>query len=327
MKILLTGGAGFIGSHVARRLLDLGHNVICVDNFDPYYDPKIKERNIQEFISNKKFVLYKEDICDFTIMEKIFRKERPDKVLHLAAKVGVRASIENPGAYIKTNIEGTLNLLRLSVKHDVDNFVFASSSSVYGNNKKIPFSEEDLTDMPISLYGASKKAGELLVYTYHHLYKLPCTILRFFTVYGPGGRPDMAPYLFVDAIYKGKRIRRFGKGDSSRDYTYIDDVVLGIISVLEKNFAFEIFNLGNSKPVKLNYFISVIEKLLGKKAKIREVSLQTGDAAVTFADISKAKKLLRYKPMISIEEGMKRFINWYLTHSTSSVSDALDKFD
>lgn len=311
MKILVTGGSGFIGSHTCRRLLELGHQVICVDNFNNYYSPKVKRANIKDLLGNKNFKCYKADILNFKKMEEIFAKEKPDKIIHLAARAGVRASIEDPDIYIKTNIEGTLSLLRLAVQYNIHNFIFASSSSVYGNDAKIPFSEDDPCDKPISPYGISKRAAELLVYAYHHLYKLHCTVLRFFTVYGPSGRPDMAPYLFVEAIYKGREIKRFGRGDTKRDYTYIDDIVNGVVAALKKDFTYEIINLGNSKPISLNKFIGVIEKLLGKKAKIRDLPLQMGDVVFTFADISKAKKLLGFKPKTSIEEGMRRFIDWY----------------
>lgn len=312
MKILVTGGAGFIGSHTIRKLLSLHYAVVCVDNFNSYYDPKIKEHNILDFKKNKNFTLYKKDICDIGEMEKIFKKEKPDKIIHLAARAGVRPSIENPDLYFQTNVLGTLNLLKLSVQYHCQNFVYASSSSVYGSNKKIPFSEKDSTDNPISPYAASKKGAEELCYTYHYLYKLPISVLRFFTVYGPSGRPDMAPYLFVDAISKGRTITRFGKGNTKRDYTYIDDIVSGIISSLKKDFSFEIINLGNNKPVMLNKFISVIEKHLGKKAKIVEKPIPAGDVPITYADITKAKRLLGFRPKTTIEEGMGKFIKWYI---------------
>jgi UDP-glucuronate 4-epimerase len=317
MKILVTGGAGFIGSHVSRRLLGLGYKIVMIDNFNNYYSPKVKRANIKEFLSNKNYKHYKEDITNYKKTEEIFNRERPDKIIHLAARAGVRASIDNPQIYLKTNIEGTLTLLKLAVQYENKNFIFGSSSSVYGESTRIPFSENDPCNKPISPYGASKKAAELLVYTYHHLYKLRCTVLRFFTVYGPSGRPDMAPYLFVDSVYKNMPIKRFGKGNSKRDYTYIDDIVSGVTTALEKNFPFEIINLGDSQPISLNRFIGVIEGLMGKKAKIREFPRQEGDVMITFADISKARRLLGYRPKTSIEEGMKKFIEWYLTNLTN----------
>lgn len=312
MKILVTGGAGFVGSNLIKKLLNVNYKVICVDNFNNYYDPLVKERNILPFKKSKTFFLYRQDICDDDGLERIFKKEKPQIICHLAAQVGVRESIKYPSLYIKTNIHGTLNLLNLSVKHKVANFVFASSSSVYGNNKKIPFVESDQTDQPISPYAATKKSAELLIHTYHKIYNLNSAILRFFTVYGPSGRPDMAPYLFVDSIFKGKSIQKFGKGTTGRDYTYVDDLVEGIISAIEKNYSFEIFNLGSNHSINLNKFISLIEKLSGRKAIIKNAGMQAGDAINTLADISKAKRLLGYQPKTSIEKGLRKFIDWYL---------------
>jgi len=312
MIILVTGGAGFIGSHTIKALINKKNRVICIDNFNDYYSPKIKINNIKSLLNNKLFKLYKGDICDFNRLKKIFEKEKPDIVCHLAARAGVRASIENPFIYEKVNVGGTLNVLELSRMYKVKNIVVASSSSVYGNNKKVPFSENDKTDNPISPYAATKKAAELLAYNYYHLYGLNCTVLRFFTVYGPSGRPDMAPYLFTDAIYKGKVIKKFGDGRSKRDYTFISDIINGILVSLEKKLGFEIINLGNSKPIELNYFINVIENIIGKKAKIQQLPKQSGDVEITCADISKAKKLLNYNPEVTIENGMKIFIDWYL---------------
>lgn len=311
-KILLTGGAGFIGSNLTRKLLELGNKVICLDNFDENYSPKIKERNIKPFLNNKNYKFYQKDILDFDGLKEIFTKEEPEKICHLAAKAGVRQSILTPKIYEEVNVGGTLNLLELAKNFRIENFVYASSSSVYGNLQKVPFSENDKTDTPLSPYAASKKAAEMFVSCYHHLYKLNCTILRFFTVYGPSGRPDMAPFLFTDEIFKGRPIKKFGDGTSKRDYTYVDDVVEGIISALNKNLSFEIINLGNNKPVFLNDFITLIEEKLGKKAVIENYPQQPGDVEITFADISKAQKLLGYNPKIKIEEGMGKFIDWYL---------------
>ncbi|MDD3887295.1 MAG: GDP-mannose 4,6-dehydratase [Patescibacteria group bacterium] len=312
MKILVTGGAGFIGSHTIRKLLDKKYNIICVDNLNNFYNPKIKINNLKPFLDNKKFKFYKVNICNNKKLANVFANEKIDKIIHLAARAGVRPSLEKPEIYAKTNILGTLNLLELSVKHKIKNFVFASSSSIYGNNNKVPFSENDIVDDQLSPYAATKKASELLAKTYHNLYGLKCTGLRFFTVYGPSSRPDMAPYLFVDSIYHGREIKKFGDGTSKRDYTFIDDITDGIISALDKNLDFEIINLGNNKPIKLNYFISVIEKLLDKKANIKKFPSQMGDMKITYADISKAKKILNFQPKVSIEQGMQKMVEWYL---------------
>lgn len=316
MKILVTGGAGFIGSHTVRQLLEKGYFVVCVDNFNDYYNPQIKEGNIKDFIKHKNFKLYREDVINYEAMKHVFEIETIDKICHLAARAGVRASIENPFLYEQVNVRGTLNLLELSRIYKIKNFILASSSSVYGNSSKVPFSETDNVNSPISPYAATKRSAELLAYTYHHLYDLHCTVLRFFTVYGPSGRPDMAPFLFVDSIYKGKKIKKFGDGSSKRDYTYIDDIVSGVISAIETDLEYEIINLGNNKPINLNYFIGLIEKLLNKKAIIDRYPKQPGDANVTFANLNKAKRLLHYIPETSIEKGMKKFIAWYLNNSS-----------
>lgn len=313
MKILVTGGAGFIGSHfINYRLKRADDEIICVDNFNDYYSPAVKEGNVAPFLGNPRFKLYRADICNMESMNKIFVQEKPDIICHLAARAGVRPSIENPFIYEKTNVLGTLNLLELSRIHAVKNFVFASSSSVYGNQKKVPFSEVDPVNEPISPYAATKKSAEMLAHTYHHLYGLPCTSLRFFTVYGPSGRPDMAPYKFTKLISEGAPIQKFGDGNTKRDYTFIDDIVPGISEALDADMPFEIINLGNNKPVELNYFISLIEKLVGKKAIIKNLPMQPGDVDITYADISKAQKLLGYNPKTTIEEGMEKFVEWYL---------------
>lgn len=312
MKILVTGGAGFIGSHTISHLLSQSdHSVVCVDNFNDYYNPEFKERNIIPFLENKRFRLYRNDIADLDEMSELFEKEKIDKVCHLAARAGVRPSIADPFIYEETNVKGTLNLLDLSRKHNIKNFVFASSSSVYGNQKKVPFSESDQLDWPISPYAATKKASELLAHTYHHLHGLNCTGLRFFTVYGSAGRPDMAPCKFTKWINEGHPVTKFGDGTTKRDYTFIDDIVQGVIAALEKDLPYEIVNLGNNKPVELNYFINLIERLLGKKAVIENLPMQPGDVDITYADISKAQKLFNYNPKTTIEEGMERFIHWY----------------
>ncbi|RMF54900.1 SDR family NAD(P)-dependent oxidoreductase [Candidatus Woesearchaeota archaeon] len=309
--ILVTGGAGFIGSHVCDRLLSIGKRVICLDNLNSYYPTKIKIRNIQHNLDNPNYSFLNIDITHKDQLEQVFQNNKISRIIHLAARAGVRSSIEKPLLYEDTNIKGTLNLLELSKKYSIKNFIFGSSSSVYGNSTKVPFSEEDKVEKPISPYAASKKACELYCYTYSHLYKINVTCLRFFTVYGPRGRPDMAPYLFTKWINEGKPIKMFGDGTTRRDYTFITDVVDGIIAALNKPFKYEIINLGNSNTIKLRDFISIIEKHLGKKAKIRRYPIQPGDVKITYADISKAKSLLGFKPKVSVEEGMRRFIEWY----------------
>lgn len=311
MKVLVTGCAGFIGSHVAEALLERGDSVIGVDCINDYYNIKFKEENLKLLKKHHGFVFYKKDICDYKAMRKIFEKQKPDKIVHLAARAGVRPSIEHPLLYQEVNVKGTLNLLELAKEFKVKSFIFASSSSVYGNQKKIPFSEADNVDHPISPYAATKKAGELLCYTYHHLHNMRITCLRFFTVYGPRGRPDMAPYMFVENVLKGKPLKKFGDGSSKRDYTFISDIVNGVVAAIDKELEFEIINLGNNKPVSLNDFISLVERLTGRKALIEQLPMQPGDVNTTYADISKAKKLLDYQPRTSFEEGMKVFVEWY----------------
>lgn len=319
MKILVTGGAGFVGSSLVRRLIKENIKVICVDNLSGNYNPLIKNNITRELRTNKNFIFYKINICNYRKLEKIFIKEKPDKVCHLASEVGVRKSLELPEKYIKVNILGTLNLLKLATKFHLSNFVYSSSSSVYGKNTKLPYSENDKTEAPISPYGATKKSAELMIHAYHEIYNLNCTILRFFTVYGPGGRPDMAPFLFVDAVYKGKYLNKYGNGKTMRDYTYIDDITEGIVKALNKNLSFEIINLGNGHPVTLNKLISLIEKIIGKKALIKKSNQPKCDSPVTYADISKAKRLLEYFPKTSIENGIKNFFNWYVKNEHKLV--------
>ena len=311
MTITVTGCAGFIGSHVTDRLLSMGENVVGIDNFDPFYDSKIKIKNIEHNMDNDNFIFYTADIRDKAYMEKIFKENGVDVIIHLAARAGVRPSIQDPLSYEDVNIKGTINLLEVSRKYGIKNFVFGSSSSVYGVNKKIPFSESDPVDKSISPYAASKKACETFCYTYHYLYGIPIICLRFFTVYGPRQRPEMAIHKFTRLIDQGQEVKMYGDGTSKRDYTYIDDIVEGIIATIDKRTGFEIINLGNSKTVELRYLISLIEKNLGKTANIKKLPDQPGDVPITYADISKAKSLLGYTPMISIEEGIKRFIQWY----------------
>jgi len=310
IKILVSGGAGFIGSHLIERLLKEGYEVVCLDNFNDYYDPQIKRDNIKTFLREKRFNLIEADIRDKDILKRIFNKYEFQKVIHLAAQAGVRLSLKQPNLYVDVNINGTLNLLELCREYKIKNFIFGSSSSVYGATKEIPFSEEGKLK-PISPYGVSKRTGELLCYTYNHLYNLPVTILRFFTVYGPRQRPDMAIHKFTKLIDEGKEICLYGNGETSRDYTYISDIVEGIMSALNKDFNYEIFNLGNSNPTNLSHMISLIEKNIGKSAKVKYLPERPGDPSITFADISKSKRMLNYNPKIKIEKGIKRFVEWY----------------
>lgn len=316
MTILLTGCAGFIGSHTTKALLQKGYNVIGVDNLNDYYNPSWKQNNLNQLNHENNFTFSRLDITDQAALEQIFKQQQEQnepiqKIVHLAARAGVRASIEQPLLYQKVNVEGTLNLLELARKYQVVQFVFASTSSIYGAQKKIPFSETDPVNEPVSPYAATKKAAEMLCYTYSHLHQLKVTCLRFFTVYGPAGRPDMAPYLFTEALLKGKPINKFGDGSTKRDYTYIDDIVSGLVAAVEKPFAFEIINLGNNTPVSLNEFISTLEEITDKKAKINQMGMQTGDVPLTYANIDKAGKLLGYQPKTSLKEGLMKFVEWY----------------
>ena len=308
MKILITGAAGFSGSSAAREFLREGHTVFGIDNFNDYYNPDFKRYNVKGL----KIKLYENDIREFDKIEPIFRKDNVDCVVHLAAMVGVRPSIENPLPYEEVNIRGTLNLLELSKKYRVKKFIFASSSSVYGNKDKVPFIETDSANSQISPYAASKKAGELMAYTYNHLYKIPTICLRFFTVYGPRGRPDMAPYKFVDRIANDKEIEMYGDGSTKRDYTYIGDIVDGIKKSVNADLNFEIINLGCGSPILLKDFIKIIENNIGRNAKIIQMDKQLGDVDQTYADISKAKKLLGYSPVTKIDNGIRILCKWYL---------------
>lgn len=311
-KILVTGAAGFIGSHVAKALLKRGDSVVGVDNLNDYYDVNLKKDRIEKFIGKEKnFVFVKADFSDYNSMEKIFKKYKFDVICHLGAQAGVRYSIENPFAYEKSNALGTLVMFELARRYNVPKVVFASSSSVYGNNKKTPFSVKDNVDLPISLYAATKKYNELQAHTYHHLYGIKMTGLRFFTVYGPWGRPDMALFKFTKKIMNGEPIEVYNNGDMKRDFTYIDDAVFGVIAAIDKNFEYKIFNLGNSDTVELKYFIECIEKQLGKKAKKKMLPMQMGDVKETFADIEESRKELGFKPKTKIEKGIKEFVKWY----------------
>lgn len=307
--ILVTGGAGFIGSNLVEKLLSHNAKVIVLDNFNDYYDPKIKEENIIDFKNHKNFKLIKGGICNTSDLKKCF-KEKIDVVVHLAAQAGVRPSIQNPQKYYQTNVIGTLQLLELLKKTPQTQLVFSSSSSVYGNTTQVPFVETNDTNQPVSPYAASKKAAEILCYSYAHLHQIKTTVLRLFTVYGPKGRPDMAPYLFTNAALTGKAINKFGSGETARDYTYVDDIVDGIIRAIKKPVYFEIINLGNSKPVTLNEFIATIEKTTNKKLKTIEKPQPPGDVNITYADIGKAKQILGWQPQTSLDTGLKKLTDW-----------------
>jgi len=312
-SILVTGGAGFIGSHLCETLLEEGHSVICLDNFDSYYDPNLKIRNAEE-ISKKypePFTMVTGDIRNRDHLTDLFKRNRIDAVFHLAARAGVRPSIEHPLLYEDVNLRGTITLLEVCKEFWMKNFFFASSSSVYGENQRVPFSETDLDIQPISPYGATKRAGELLCYSYHHLYGIHIACLRIFTAYGPRQRPEMAIHKFTSLMDQGKEIPMFGDGSSKRDYTYIDDLIDGMMAVLQRHKGFEIYNLGESRTTSLKELIRIIEGCLGKKAKILAMEPQPGDVSITYADITKAKRLLNYQPKIEMEEGIKRFVEWY----------------
>ena len=316
MKILVTGGAGFIGSHLCERLLQEHHEVLWLDNMCDYYSPKIKEENIKEISAHPSFTFHKIDITDCKAVEYLFMKKSFDLVIHLAAMAGVRPSIENPQLYTNVNINGTMNLLELCRKYCVRKFIFASSSSVYGNNEKVPFSEEDNVDFPISPYAATKKAGELICHTYYKLFDISVVCLRLFTVYGPRQRPDLVIHKFTDLILADKEIPVYGKGDTERDYTYIDDILDGITKSIDYVFfgkRYQIFNLGESEVVSLNQMIETLEKVIGKKAKRKYMPMQPGDVNRTYADITKSRNLLNYKPEKDFESGVRKFIEWKMT--------------
>jgi len=311
MKTLVTGAAGFIGFHVARALLERGQEVIGIDNLNPYYDVSLKRGRLELITPNPLFTFYHGDINDLATLETIFANHSIDRICNLAAQAGVRHSIQNPFIYEESNLKGFLNLLEIARHSPVRNFVFASSSSVYGNNRKLPFSIDDTVDTPISLYAATKKANELMAHAYSHLFDIPLTGLRYFTVYGPWGRPDMALFLFTEAILNGRPIEIYNFGKMKRDFTYIDDIVEGTIAALDNPFKYEIFNLGNSKSVELMKLIEIIEEELGMVAEKKFLPMQPGDVAETYADIEKTKRLLGFDPKTSIRSGIRRFLSWY----------------
>lgn len=311
---LITGGAGFIGSSLADFLLKNNCKVIVVDNFCDFYDPNIKRNNVKHNLKKENYKLYENDILDFNALEEIFKSNNIDVVVHLAAMAGVRPSIENPILYQNVNCGGTQNILELIKKYNVKNLVMASSSSVYGNNKKVPFEEVDTVDFAISPYAATKKANEVMTHVYHKLYNINVMMLRFFTVYGPRQRPDLAINKFTRLMLNNQKITMFGDGTSSRDYTYIDDIVnginLSIEYILNHDNVYEIINLGNSNPISLKKMVSTIGKVLNKKPKIEQMPMQQGDVDITYANINKAKEMLGYNPNTSFEEGIHKFIEW-----------------
>lgn len=309
-KVLITGCAGFIGSSLVDRLLGDGFEVVGIDNFNDYYDPKIKEGNLGGALSSDSFKLFREDILNAERLNEIFGDEKVEKVVHLAARAGVRPSIENPNLYAEVNVMGTVNVLKASVDFGVEQFVFGSSSSVYGNSKRVPFKEDDICVDIISPYGASKRAAEFFVESFHNSYDLNCISLRFFTVYGPRGRVDMAPALFTKSIMGGLPINKFGNGSSSRDYTYIDDIVDGIVLALSSDISHEVINLGNNHPVTLNEFIKTCESVTGLRANTVEMPNQPGDVEKTWADIVKAKELLGWSPKVNLANGLEKYYKW-----------------
>ncbi|CAM1370262.1 Protein CapI [Tenacibaculum litoreum] len=331
MKILVTGAAGFIGFHLSQKLLELGHVVVGIDNINDYYDVNLKyarlkklgvERKSAEIYykeitssTNEKFKFIRLNLEDKKELFQLFTTESFDVVCNLAAQAGVRYSIENPNAYIQSNIVGFLNILECCRHHEIKHLVYASSSSVYGMNKKVPFSEEDIVDNPVSLYAATKKSNELMAHTYSHLYKIPTTGLRFFTVYGPWGRPDMAPILFADAISNDRPIKVFNNGDMERDFTYIDDIVEGVKRVIEKPVEerdlYKVYNIGNNDSVKLLEFITQIETSIGKEATKEMLPMQMGDVKKTWANVDGLIKDYNYSPNTSLSTGIKEFINWF----------------
>jgi UDP-glucuronate 4-epimerase len=312
MNVLVTGGAGFIGSHLVERLLVEGHGIVCLDNFDDFYDPALKSRNLSRAIRNPQFKLVEGDLREEKLLGQIFEKEKIGGVVHLAARAGVRPSLQKPALYADVNIRGTIYLLEACRQHGVRRFIFASSSSVYGNSSRVPFSEEDPVNHPISPYAATKKAGELLCHTYHHLYGMDIACLRYFTVYGPRQRPEMAIHHFTRAIFEGRKISLFGDGSSRRDYTYIEDIIEGTLGAFSRENGFQIYNLGESQTISLSELIREIEAQTGKRAILEYLPEQPGDVKQTYADIRKAKEMLGYNPRTKVREGLARFVQWFL---------------
>ena len=315
--ILITGGAGFIGSHLTRRLLDRGDRITNLDEFNDYYDPARKRANIAPFLGRDDYRLVEGDIRDAELVDRLFDPAQAnplgpfDAVIHLAARAGVRPSLEQPVLYEEVNCVGTLHLLEAARRYGPEVFVFGSSSSVYGINRKVPFSEDDPIDLPISPYATTKRAGELMCFNYHHLYGLKVSCLRFFTVYGPAQRPEMAIHKFTDLLARGQTIPLFGQGDSRRDYTYVDDIVDGIVAALDTAPGFEIFNLGGAETTRLGDLVAWLAEELAVTPQIEYLPEQAGDVPITYADVSKAGRLLGYAPKVPIREGLRRFVAWY----------------
>lgn len=321
----ITGGAGFIGSSLSKKLLEEGNKVITIDNFCDFYDPKIKENNIKEFEENENYKMYRADIRDRQAIKEIFEENKIDIVMHLAAMAGVRPSIENPVLYQEVNCMGTQNILEEMKEHNIKNLVMASSSSVYGNCKEVPFREDMVVDYAISPYAATKKANEVMTHVYHKLFNMNVMMLRFFTVYGPKQRPDLAINKFTRLMLNDEEIPMFGDGTTSRDYTYIDDIVNGIIKsckyAMTHENVYEILNIGNSSPVSLKEMIQTIGQALGKEPKIKQLPMQPGDVDRTFADITKAKKLINYEPKTTFEEGIRKFVEWHIENIVGDIKN------
>jgi len=309
MRAVVTGAAGFIGSHLTERLLKDGWQVIGVDSFDEFYAPRIKRHNVAQALQDSRFRLVEADIRDKAAMAQAVPDDT-DVIVHLAARAGVRPSIEQPALYTDVNINGSVVMLEVARERGAKKFIFASSSSVYGNNKKVPFSESDNVDFPISPYAATKKAGELICHTYHHLYDIGMTCLRFFTVYGPRQRPDLAIHKFARLIEDGQPIPVYGDGTMSRDFTYIDDIINGVVASIERCSGYHVYNLGESRPIDVNHLIAEIENALGKKATRNYLPVQPGDVDRTYADVTKARRDLAYKPSTDIADGLARFVRW-----------------
>ncbi len=327
--ILITGSAGFIGYHLSKKLLDEKYSIVGLDNLNNYYDVSLKKDRLNNLLKYNEFNFHKLNIEDNKNIQNLFEKYNFEIIIHLAAQAGVRYSLKNPWSYINSNVAGLLSILEACRHHPVKHLIFASSSSVYGANRKIPFSEHDNVDHPVSLYAATKKSGELMAHTYSNLFNIPITCLRFFTVYGPWGRPDMAYYKFTKSIYEDKEIEVYNNGNMRRDFTYIDDIIEAIFRLIDKipkpdpnwdsknpdpasSFApFRIYNIGNNKPVNLLDFISTLEDIIGKKAKKKFLPMQPGDVVETYADISELEKLIDYRPETTIERGLKKFVEWY----------------
>ena len=331
MKILVTGAAGFIGYYVTLQLLSRGDQVVGVDNLNDYYDVSLKQARLDQIFKHPQaanFQFIKLDLADVEATAQLFNQEQFDRVVHLAAQAGVRYSLQNPNAYVQSNLVGFTNVLEGCRHSQVKHLVYASSSSVYGGNTKMPFSEKDTVDTPVSLYAATKKANELMAHTYSHLYGLPTTGLRFFTVYGPWGRPDMSPFLFADAILNNKPIKVFNHGDMMRDFTYVDDIVEGVIRVLDKpatpqeasHVPYRVFNIGNSQPEKLMDFIGIMESAFGKEAEKEFLPMQAGDVKATYADTSALEAWVGFKPQTSLKEGVQKFAAWYVEYNKRPTS-------